>query len=220
MNNKLWIILLVFALSITSIYAHGEGEDDGDQPSQTITEITIDPSSTEPTLSQSNEPDSLSLFDVTQSQFTLMIVGVVFSVSFGGILWAMVGRQMSLLLVIGTILAAYTGFIHFESGLAGDYLLLANAIGYLFIAILRTPVAIQTSKLNNAITIGFIVYTIITFLGYFLLHSHVEIIGLSSKVAEVILIVILLRQLFSPNKLDISLRSNSTSPSINYFTQS
>ncbi len=220
MIRKLWIILLVFALSIAAVYAHGEDEDDGDQPSQAITEVTVDPSNSESLPSQASELSDLSIFDLTQSQLTLMVAGAVFSVAFGGTLWAMVDRQMSMLLVLGTILTAYTGFIHFESGLAGDYLLLANGIGYLFIAMLRIPVSIQTSKFNNTITAGFIVYTIITFLGYFLLHSHVEIIGLSSKVAEALLMIILLRQMFSRNKINILARRTQISPSIHYFTQS
>jgi len=220
MISKLWIILLVFALSIAAVYAHGEGEDEGDQPLQTNAEITVDPSSSAPASSQANEIIDLSIFDLTQSQLTLMIAGSVFSIAFGGILWAMVGRQMSIMLILGTVLTAYTGFIHFESGLAGDYLLLANGIGYLFIAMLRTPASIQTSKFNNVITLGFIVYTTITFLGYFLLHSHVEVIGLSSKVAEALLIIILLRQMFSRNEINILARRTSISPRINYFTQS
>ena len=220
MNNKLWIILLIFALSIASVYAHGEDEDDGDQPIQTNAEITVDPSTSAPASSQANEIIDLSIFDLTQSQLTLMIAGSVFSIAFGGTLWAMVGRQMSIILIFGTVLTAYTGFIHFESGLAGDYLLLANGIGYLFIAMLRTPVSIQTSKFNNVITLGFIVYTTITFLGYFLLHSHVEVIGISSKVAEAFLIIILLRQVFSRNEINILARRTSISPRINYFTQS
>lgn len=222
MNSKLWIILLVFALSIAAVYAHGEDEDDsGDQPTQTLPQITFDPSRTESIFSQASESSMFSSqFDLTQPQLTLLTAGTVFAIAFGGILWSMVGRQMSIMLVFSTILTAYTGFIHFESGLAGDYLLLANGIGYLFIAMLRTPVSIQTSKFNNVITLGFIVYTTITFLGYFLLHSHVEVIGISSKVAEAFLIIILLRQVFSRNEINILARRTSISPRINYFTQS
>lgn len=221
MINKLWIIVFVFVLSAVAVFAHGEeGDDNGDQPLQSVTEVSVDPSSTESIFSQASESSNPSIFDLTQSQITLMTVGAIFSIAFGGILWAMVGRRMSMLLVLSTILTAYTGFIHFESGLAGDYLLLVNAAGYIFIGLLRSPVVIQTSKFNQALTLGFIVYTIITFLGYFLLHSHVEVIGLSSKVAEALLIIILLRQMFNRNEINILPRRTPVSPSINYFTQS
>lgn len=218
MNNKLWIILVVFTLAIASVYAHGEGENDGDQPSQAVTETTLDTSSSES--SQANEFFDLSIFDLTQSQLTLMVAGAVFSVAFGGILWSVVGRQMSMLLVLSTILTAYTAFIHFEAGLVEDYLLLANAAGYLFLSMVRAPVMVQTSTYNKALTLVFIVYTSITFVGYFLLHSHVEVVGLSSKAAEAVLILVLLRQLFSSSEPNTAARRTPVSPTINYFTQS
>ena len=220
MSNKLWIILIVFTLSIASVYAHGEGEDDGDQPPQPVSEITLDSPNSESVPSQTNESSDLSIFDLTQSELTLLIAGSIFSVAFGGILWSVVGRQMSILLILSTILTAYTAFIHFEAGLAGDYLLLANAAGYLFLSLVRAPVNIQNSTYNKALTLVFIVYTAITFVGYFLLHSHVEVVGLSSKAAEAILITILLRQLFSSREAKATARRTAISPTINYFTQS
>lgn len=220
MSNKLWIILIVFTLSIASVYAHGEGEDDGDQPPQPVSEITLDSPNSESVPSQTNESSDLSIFDLTQSELTLLIAGSIFSVAFGGILWSVVGRQMSILLILSTILTAYTAFIHFETGLAGDYLLLANAAGYLFLSLVRAPVNIQNSTYNKALTLVFIVYTAITFVGYFLLHSHVEVVGLSSKAAEAILITILLRQLFSSREAKVTARRTAISPTINYFTQS
>ena len=220
MSNKLWIILIVFTLSIASVYAHGEGEDDGDQPPQPVSEITLDSPNSESVPSQTNESSDLSIFDLTQSELTLLIAGSIFSVAFGGILWSVVGRQMSILLILSTILTAYTAFIHFETGLAGDYLLLANAAGYLFLSLVRAPVNIQNSTYNKALTLVFIVYTAITFVGYFLLHSHVEVVGLSSKAAEAILITILLRQLFSSREAKATARRTAISPTINYFTQS
>lgn len=220
MYNKLWVILIVFTLSIASVYAHGEGEDDGAQPSQTVTETTLGSSSPELAFSQENEFFNLSTFNLTRSQLTLLVAGAVFSIAFGGILWSVVGRQMSIVLVLSTILTAYTAFIHFEAGLAGDYLLLANAVGYLFLAIVRAPVFVQTSVYSKALTLVFILYTVVTFIGYFLLHSHVEVIGLSSKVAEAVLIIVSLRQIFTSNETKTVARRTPVSPRINYFTQS
>ena len=222
MKNKfiaLAVLMVLFVISMM-VFAHGEGEDDGDQPPQPVSEITLDSPNSESVPSQTNESSDLSIFDLTQSELTLLIAGSIFSVAFGGILWSVVGRQMSILLILSTILTAYTAFIHFETGLAGDYLLLANAAGYLFLSLVRAPVNIQNSTYNKALTLVFIVYTAITFVGYFLLHSHVEVVGLSSKAAEAILITILLRQLFSSREAKVTARRTAISPTINYFTQS
>lgn len=220
MKSKLWIILIIFTLSISLVYAHGEDENDSDQPSQTVSETIRDSSNSEPVSSQTYGSFDLSIFDLTQSELTLLVAGSIFSIAFGGILWSAVGRRMSILLVLNMILTAYTAFIHFEAGLAGDYLLLANAAGYIILAIVRTPVSVQTSTYNKALTLVFVVYTAITFIGYFLLHSHVEIVGLSSKVAEAILIIVLLRQLFSSSEAKATAHRTMISPSIHYFTQS
>lgn len=121
---------------------------------------------------------------------------------------------MPVILISATLLTALTGFIHLAVGRTGDLLLLANGAGFCTIAILRGLPAIRLSTFNKMVTAGLLVYTIITFIGYFLTHNSYDIYGITTKFIEVTLIVIVLRDLLTSNPVEDVVINSSTSPAV------
>ena len=103
------------------------------------------------------------------------------------------------MLISATVLTVYTGVLHLVVGRDGDLLLLANGAGYCVIAVLRGLPMVRLSTFNKLVAVGLVVYTIITIVGYFLMHDSYEIYGVVTKVTEVALLGVLLRELVTGN---------------------
>ncbi len=93
--------------------------------------------------------------------------------------------------VIG--LGVAVGLVHLILGFGGDTLLLLNGAGYLaLLAAIFMPLG-QFDQYNQLIRIGLLGYTIVTLLGYFLMHSPAQFstIGIVTKGLEIALLGIL-----------------------------
>lgn len=194
MISKTMSILIALLLVTSIVYAHGpEGDDGGDDVHVDATSETF-------------------LASISIKQQILLSAGVAGSLLFTGVLWWVTGRQMPAILMVATFLTALTGLIHLAVGRNGEWLLLANGIGYCAIAIVRILPRIQLSPLSKWITIGLVAYTVVTIAGYILTHDHYDIVGISSKVIEVLLLVVLARQLLSTDDLAVEAGQTSISP--------
>lgn len=190
MKLKQLIILAILLPFTMSVYAHG----DEDHSSQSIIDI---------------------IRNISTNQLIVLGAGIVIACIFVGIIWFLAGKQMPAMLVLATVLTVYTGIIHLVVGGTGDWLLVANGAGFCAIAILRGLPIIRLSTFNKIVTAGLLVYTIITFIGYFLTHNSYDIYGIVTKLIEVMLIAILLRDLIIPNPVEDIVINSSTSPAVN-----
>lgn len=198
MKIRLLTLLIIFTLSMMPTFAHGNDEDDGeDEPANAISETITQSDESDSTLHSDSETPNVTTLNVDQSTATLFFVGGAFALVFGVVLWAVFGQDMPMLLVIANILTGYTALIHLESGLSGDLLLLANGAGFIAIALLRSVQSIRQASISNGMALVLLIYTGITFFGYFLLHDHIEVVGLSSKIAEALLVITILMQIFN-----------------------
>ena len=189
MKRKLLIMLVIMLLITINVYAHGTE----DHSSQSIIDI---------------------IRNISLRQMALLGGGVAFSAIFTGVLRFLTKSQMSPLFILMTTLTVFAGFIHLVAGIGGDYLLIANGIGFIGFAIMRSLDVVQASKYHKLISVALMVYIVITFVGYFLTHEYYDIIGISSKLTEVILFVILLRELIVSNSLADVVINSSTSPAV------
>jgi len=189
MKRKLLIMLVAILLFTINVYAHGTE----DHSSQSIIDI---------------------IRNISLRQVAILGGGVAFSAIFTGVLRFLTKSYMSPLFILMTTLTVFAGFIHLVAGIGGDYLLIANGIGFIGFAIIRSLTVVQQSKFNKLITLALLMYTAITFAGYFLTHEYYDIIGISSKLTEVILFVILLRELIVSNSVADVVINSSTSPAV------
>lgn len=184
------IIFVILLLFTVSVYAHG----DEDHSSQSVIDI---------------------IRNISTNQLIVLGAGIVIACIFAGTIWFLAGKQMPAMLVLATVLTMYTGIIHLVVGRTGDWLLIANGAGFCAIAILRSLPVIRLSTFHKMVTAGLLVYTIITFVGYFLTHNSYDIYGIATKFIEVTLMVILLRDLIIPNPVEDVVINSSTSPAVN-----
>lgn len=129
---------------------------------------------------------------ITWRTFVPLIAGLVGAVIACGVA-KMVSSQV-VPLDMGIIgLTALTGVLHLVLGLAGSRLLLLNGVGYLgLLALVYLPVApLQQLRIPLRIILG--LYTLVTFVGYFWLHSpaQYDVLAILSKVIEALLIVLI-----------------------------
>lgn len=89
-------------------------------------------------------------------------------------------------------LTTMTGVIHLLIGLTGEWLLLANGVGFMgLLGLIYLPFTFLR-RWRTVLVAGMIVYTLVTIAGYFVTHDHVDNLGLATKAVEVLLIVGLL----------------------------
>ena len=91
--------------------------------------------------------------------------------------------------IVATI--AITAFIHLFVGLEGDLLLILNGLGYIALASVRFLPQLQQKMPLNILNGATIIYTIITIIGYFVVHGGVETVGLITKAIELALIALI-----------------------------
>ena len=94
-------------------------------------------------------------------------------------------------------LTTATGVLHLLLGGGGELLLLLNGIGYLgLLALLYLPIP-AVASLKPALRIVLVLYTAVTFIAYFALHSvaQFDALGILSKLIEALLIGLLVMQI-------------------------
>lgn len=137
----------------------------------------------------------------TNTNILIVLIAASLSVIYSGAIWATLAEKASRFFFVIAWLIAFAGFIHLAAGRSGDWLLLANGIGYLVFVILRGHKAIRTTKWNSLLSIIIVIYTLITFVGYFLTHDHYDIVAISTKASEIILMLLLVFELFRTYQL-------------------
>lgn len=204
MKKNLIVIVFLILLSmlmVTQTFAHGD-DSEPEPTDQAITVPNSEANSNNGTEIAISEEVESSAFD---SGLITIIGSLVLSIVIAGTTWFITqGKLPNIAFGIG-MLISYTALIHIGFGLSGDLLLIANGIGYLIWYVLRSIPQIRMSRFFNWLDIAFIVYTLITFIGYFALHDHIEFVGVTSKVAEVLLMGFIIYRLFKMN-------STSTTP--------
>ncbi len=217
MKRKLGMILLIFVASLLVVTAHDEGTSYQPEPTQPITDDAGAQILTNTADISNSDVVASSNFSLDFGSRTLIILLIsgVLAVGVTGLIWSITGRNLSNSIIIASFLTIFTGGIHLAFGIRGDWLLLANGVGFLGFGVIRTLNVIRISKFNKLIIVALMGYTVVTFFGYFLTHDHFDTIGLASKLTETILLVILLRELIIPDSVEDSVINASTSPAVN-----
>lgn len=165
-TRQILLILLVLGLGTATLYA--QDEEHGADHSQV-----------------ENAEDEAAL-----SNTAIMVISLGLGVVSAGISWLVAKDRLGILQYGIIILLVTTGFIHVLYTLLSDLLLFANGVGYLGLAILYLlPMATEQpyKRLLNGITI---IYTLITIIGYFVVHleGHFDLIGIATKAVELALV--------------------------------
>lgn len=132
------------------------------------------------------------------------------SLAMAALIGAVVYREPSIRLngsrLLTLVLAVITAFIHLALGIMGDTLLLLNGLGYIALALTLFLSAPIFQNNRQRWRFALLAYTVITLVGYFLLHSVAEYstFNLATKAVELALIFALGSQLLS-NKADEAL---------------
>lgn len=122
----------------------------------------------------------------------------------GGAGLAAVGRQMirpqpPRLMLAGLSCAGFASLVHIAVAvLWGDNLLLLNGIGFLVLGIAWGWLSGLIPNGRTLIPAGLALYTLVTLIGYFWLHSHYDIVGLVSKAVELSLLAVIGILFFKP----------------------
>lgn len=219
MKIKLSIVLLIFVVSLPIAMAHDEGASYQPQPTQPIDNAeAIDDTGTPVTTNVDNTEvsvtPSLFTFDFGSRTLIILLISGGLGIGMTGAMWLMTGRNLPTTILLASFLTVFTGAIHLAFGIRGDFLLLANGIGFMGFAVIRSIDAIRLSKLNKPTILALMGYTIVTFLGYFLTHDHFDTIGLVSKLTEAILFVVLLREIVISNHIGNVVANSSIAPAV------
>lgn len=194
-------LILLSMLMVTQTFAHGD-DSDPEPTAQAITVPNSEANSNNGTEIAISEEVESSAFD---SGLITIIGSLVLSIVIASTTWFITqGKLPNIAFGIG-MLISYTALIHIGFGLSGDLLLIANGIGYLIWYVLRSIPQIRMSRFFNWLDVIFVGYTFITFVGYFALHDHIEFVGMTSKVTEILLIGFIVYRLLKMN-------STSTTP--------
>lgn len=189
MKIHLWILVMIMFLLAANVYAHGDEEHSADEDTIQFLQLSV-----------------------SSNQLILIGIAVVAASAITGTLWFMTGRQMPVTLISATLLTVFTGLIHLAVGRTGDWLLLANGAGYCAIALFRSLPFVREWQFKKFVTLGLIAYTMITFVGYFLVHGQYDIVGVSSKIVEVVLVIVLLRELVISDRSEDVMAHTTASP--------
>lgn len=116
------------------------------------------------------------------------------------VVYAVPSFQVNLLQIAIVALGTVTSVIHFFIGIGGDALLLLNALGYIVLLLaLFTPVS-PLLAMRPMVRIALLLYTIVTFIAYFMLHSveqfaAIDIVTKTIEMGLIMLLVVCLRQI-------------------------
>ena len=122
-----------------------------------------------------------------------LVLGVVAGGAVSGGAYASDKKRLSGLQLGVVGLTVATGVLHLVLGVGGEMLMLLNGLGYLALAAaMFLPLGLP-DRLTRLLPIILGVYTLVTIVGYFALHTPAQYstLGLGNKVMEVTLIVLL-----------------------------
>lgn len=138
------------------------------------------------------EVDDSFMSTVTLKNVTILGIGIILALIYGGGMWAKLTDKIAYEELILLIAMGFTGFIHIAASRNGEFLLLANGVGFLLFVTLYGNKKIIPINLHIPLSIMIIMYTLVTITGYFMTHDHYDIIAISTKISEVGIILLLL----------------------------
>ena len=102
-------------------------------------------------------------------------------------------------------LATFTGMIHFYLGILGDWLLLANGLGFFALVSARYFPIAALQPYRHPLLWTLFLYTIVTIVGYFVTHAPVayDTLGLSTKAVELLLLAALVSEWRSQQRASV-----------------
>lgn len=190
---------------VVPVFAHGGEEEPVPEPT-TQGAIIPDPSTnTTNVVDVTVDDKATSTTQNVDSRFVTIAVSTLVSLVVVGITWFVLKDTLpSLALVIGVFIV-YSAAIHLATGMNGELILIANGLGYLAFYVLRAIPAVRQSRFFNWLDWSIVAYTVVTIGGYFLLHDHIELVGMSTKLAEVWIIALLVYRIFNMTPAQTSL---------------
>lgn len=190
---------------VVPVFAHGGEEEPVPEPT-TQGAIIPDPSTnTTNVVDVTVDDTATSTTQNVDSRFVTIAVSTLVSLVVVGITWFVLKDTLpSLALVIGVFIV-YSAAIHLATGMNGELILIANGLGYLAFYVLRAIPAVRQSRFFNWLDWSIVAYTVVTIGGYFLLHDHIELVGMSTKLAEVWIIALLVYRIFNITPAQTSL---------------
>lgn len=190
---------------VVPVFAHGGEEEPVPEPT-TQGAIIPDPSTnTTNVVDVTVDDTATSTTQNVDSRFVTIAVSTLVSLVVVGITWFVLKDTLpSLALVIGVFIV-YSAAIHLATGMNGELILIANGLGYLAFYVLRAIPAVRQSRFFNWLDWSIVAYTVVTIGGYFLLHDHIELVGMSTKLAEVWIIALLVYRIFNMTPAQTSL---------------
>jgi len=161
--KRMTIIFLILSLSLTMVAAQDDEH-------------------------STNDEDMMS--ESALSNTAILGISLGLGLITSGAAWLIARKRLHILYYAINTLLIITAFIHILYTWTEDLLLLANGIGYLGLAILYLiPITAKQpyKRILNGVTI---IYTLITIIGYFVLHAsgHLDLIGLFTKAVEIALL--------------------------------
>ncbi len=127
-------------------------------------------------------------------------LGVALAVTAGAYMIPTIQVNMLQLLIVAT--GTVTAVLHLILGVGGELLLLLNALGYVALLVALFAPTPQFVAQRPMLRIALLVYTAITFVAYFLLHSIEQYgtLDIATKAIEMALIVLLIVRLVQLRK--------------------
>ncbi len=128
------------------------------------------------------------------ASITLLIMSIVCGLVVAALLYFLPKTRPGPLQLAVAGLGAITTMIHLLLGLDGDLLLLVNGLGSgLLLVLLFVPIGPQHAQRTPILILALLIYTFITFVGYFVTHpaDHYSTVGLASKGVEFVLMACL-----------------------------
>lgn len=190
------LLLLLMSLALP-VFAHGGEEEPVPEPTTQGAVVPNTTTNTTNTVEATVDDTATGASQNFDSRFVTIAVSTLVSLVVVGTTWLVLKDTLpSLALVIGAFIV-YSAAIHLATGMNGELILIANGLGYLAFYVLRAIPAVRRSRFFNLLDWSIVAYTVITIGGYFLLHDHIELLGMSTKVAEVLIIALLIYRIFN-----------------------
>lgn len=179
--KRLIIIILLLSLSFVVINAQ-EGDHDG----MDMDNMDMEEESSEAFLSNT----------------AILAISVGLGIVTSGAIWVIAKDRMTILHYGINALLVATGVIHVLYTLLEDPLLFLNGVGYLGLAILYLLPISTKQPYKQILNIVTIIYTLITIVGYFVIHlgGHFDLLGLITKAVEILLVVLVVAYMFRKEK--------------------
>ena len=129
-----------------------------------------------------------------------LIGGLIGGVVLAGVAMMMIQPKPDRLMLSVLFGIGFAGILHLAVALIwGDNLLLLNGAGFIVLGIAWGWFTGLVPGGRTTILAVLAVYTLVTFVGYFVTHDHFDLVGLASKAAEAFLLIVIGIILFRPS---------------------